>query len=93
MKKRLRENIEEARNNRLACHDELTEQGKQELIRQLQQDISRLELEKTEKGKILDVLTKSNGADLVELFHEEYGLYPSSGKELVDFIRYRNLTI
>jgi len=93
MKKRLRENIEEARKNRLAHQDELTEPEKQELIRQLQQDISRLGLKKTEKRKILDVLTKSNGAEPVELFHEEYGLYPSSGKELVDFIRYRNLII
>jgi hypothetical protein len=93
MIKKPSEHKEEARKNRLAHHDELTEPEKQELIRRLQQDISRLELEKTEKRKILENLTKSNGADLVELFHEEYGLYPSSGKELVDFIRYRNLTI
>jgi hypothetical protein len=93
MEKKLSENKKVYIKNRLACHDELTEPEKQELIRRLQQDISRLELEKTEKRKILGHLTKSNGTDLVELFHEEYGLYPSSGKELVDFIRYRNLTI
>lgn len=93
MRKKLGENKKEDSKNRLALQDELTEPEKHELIRRLQQDISRLELEKTEKRKILDVLTKSKGTDPVELFHEEYGLYPSSGKELVDFIRYKKLII
>jgi hypothetical protein len=93
MKKKSGENKKIVVKNRLARHNDLTEPEKQELIRRLRQDISRLELEKTEKRKILDSLTKSKGADPMELFHEEYGLYPSSGKELIDFIRYRKLTI
>jgi len=91
MEKNLDENKKVGVKDRLAGHDELIEPEKHELIRRLRQDISRLELEKTEKRKILDVLTKSKGTDPIELFHEEYGLYPSSVKELVDFIRYRNL--
>jgi hypothetical protein len=91
MEKNLDENKKVGIKNGLAGQDELTEPEKQELIQRLRQDISRLELEKIEKRKILDVLTKLKGADPVELFHEEYGLYPGSGEELVDFIRYRNL--
>jgi len=65
MRKKSSEHKEEARKNRLARHNELTEPEKHELIRRLQQDISRLELKKTEKRKILGHLTKSNGTDLV----------------------------